>query len=774
MDRPIRVLVLEDDLAFRDVLEELLQDRGYEVVAAGRGEEAVQLARNEPFDLIVADIRMEGMSGLDAIEQARELHPELGAIVISGYASEEETLRAVRLKVGGYLKKPFKMQDLLDRINEFVTRRAVELRQASELERARRALAWSFEGLGHLGEQLHAGRVLRAADLAEGIGRQLGLGGDMPQQLRWAAILHQLDHLMALKMPERVVDGLHVLPGLRASMQKSEDAAAFAAQLCRRLEPQEGLPSAEALELEQPLREAYHRLVTEGEAGPVEQQARAGLVRLGRALEQAGDFAGATLAYEEAADGAGGEAIQALLGLARLAVAQGQREGLEESIKSVLARAEQLGPVAQAMAELEATDILTRAGHPVANKLLARAIESLAAVKLHVPRASAVVRLANRAEVSAEAVEQALAVLADPNFLLEVFEQMAVVLPELLEYAARTEHMPAAKLAARFVRDYPQEATRALRGGRLTAAARGLVLTSLEGHQDAPADLVEVLGDDPDPELRARALRLASGSAAPPIVRVYSLGPIELFLGEHRVDEKAWKSQKIKYLFWFLAAHNQPVVVDAIMEEFWPGPLENARHNLNTSVSSVRRCLKGDSDGGLDPVLREKDTLALNPELPLWHDLDELEKAHQQALACLEAGKTEQAMAHFSRVARLYRGPYLEGCYMDWAVARRTSVEHLAADALERLIASRLEVGRHREALEYSIRLLEVRPDNQEAHHFKMLAHLGLGEPEQAIKQFEACQKMLANLYDMEPTTELLRTYHRARYGLSDSPSWIG
>ena len=85
MSKKVRILVLEDDDEMRELLADVLTGRGYEVVAAGGGEEALGLARQERFDLIVADIRMEGMTGLDAIERAQEHQPNMGSLVTVSY-----------------------------------------------------------------------------------------------------------------------------------------------------------------------------------------------------------------------------------------------------------------------------------------------------------------------------------------------------------------------------------------------------------------------------------------------------------------------------------------------------------------------------------------------------------------------------------------------------------------------------------------------------------------------------------------------------------------
>ena len=88
MTGPARILILEDDETLRAVIERVLKRQGYQVVAAARGEEAIERARGERFDLIVADIRMDGLNGLDAIEQTQQLQPDIGSIAGGGRYDE--------------------------------------------------------------------------------------------------------------------------------------------------------------------------------------------------------------------------------------------------------------------------------------------------------------------------------------------------------------------------------------------------------------------------------------------------------------------------------------------------------------------------------------------------------------------------------------------------------------------------------------------------------------------------------------------------------------
>jgi DNA-binding SARP family transcriptional activator len=286
-----------------------------------------------------------------------------------------------------------------------------------------------------------------------------------------------------------------------------------------------------------------------------------------------------------------------------------------------------------------------------------------------------------------------------------------------------------------------------------------------------PESLLELLQQDPDPEVRRAmvSLRAQGGGEALPVLRVYSMGQLEVSLGDRRLDERAWKTQKTKYLFARLAYQwPRPVSVDRIMAELWPDSDEdNSRRNLNTAVSTARKCLKS---GRLDPLVRTADTLGLNPDQPLWHDVRELESASEAGRKCLEGGRVEEAMSHFGRVARLYRGPYLEGCYMDWANERQMALETAGVRALEQLCSHRQGQHRYREALEYALRLLLLQADHPTGHQAVMASYMGLEQHEKAVSHYESYRNRLLREGEEEPPMELTRLYQMARYGFVQGP----
>lgn len=111
-----KILVVEDDESMNEVLAETLEDEGHEVSSVFNGQAALQRVRNNRFDLVVTDVRLPGLDGVETLSQIREEDPSVKCIVITGYASADTPIRAIRLKVDDYLFKPFSLEYFLNSV----------------------------------------------------------------------------------------------------------------------------------------------------------------------------------------------------------------------------------------------------------------------------------------------------------------------------------------------------------------------------------------------------------------------------------------------------------------------------------------------------------------------------------------------------------------------------------------------------------------------------------------------------------------------------------
>lgn len=113
-----RIIVVEDDKSMNDILVETLHDDGHQVTTAFSGPEAIEACKSQQYDLLITDVRLPGIDGVETIERIKRVHPEIKCIVITGYASEDTPVRAIRLNVSDYLFKPFSLAYFLNSVTK--------------------------------------------------------------------------------------------------------------------------------------------------------------------------------------------------------------------------------------------------------------------------------------------------------------------------------------------------------------------------------------------------------------------------------------------------------------------------------------------------------------------------------------------------------------------------------------------------------------------------------------------------------------------------------
>jgi two-component system NtrC family response regulator len=135
MTLPFRILVVDDQAAQRELITGFLRKQNFEAIAAESGEKALDKFRREPFDLVLTDMKMPGMSGLELLAALRTMNPEATVIVVTAYGTVETAVAAVKAGAADYLTKPVNLEELLYRIEQVKERRRllsenVELREA--------------------------------------------------------------------------------------------------------------------------------------------------------------------------------------------------------------------------------------------------------------------------------------------------------------------------------------------------------------------------------------------------------------------------------------------------------------------------------------------------------------------------------------------------------------------------------------------------------------------------------------------------------------------
>jgi two-component system response regulator HydG len=129
-----RILLIDDDPGVRDSMERTLRAAGYAVQSAANGEEGLQMARGGAFDVILSDMRMPGISGLDILRKLRDGRVDSAFIIMTGFGTVDTAVEAMKLGAVDFVQKPFFRDELLMRVRSASERRQLA-RQVDLLQR---------------------------------------------------------------------------------------------------------------------------------------------------------------------------------------------------------------------------------------------------------------------------------------------------------------------------------------------------------------------------------------------------------------------------------------------------------------------------------------------------------------------------------------------------------------------------------------------------------------------------------------------------------------
>ncbi|CAN5891263.1 sigma-54 dependent transcriptional regulator [soil metagenome] len=129
-----RILLIDDDPDVRASIERMLRGGGYAVQSAGSGEEGFALARHGAYDVILSDMRMPGLSGLDILRKLRDVRVDTAFIIMTGFGTVDTAVEAMKLGAVDFVQKPFFRDELLMRVRSASERRQLA-RQVDLLQR---------------------------------------------------------------------------------------------------------------------------------------------------------------------------------------------------------------------------------------------------------------------------------------------------------------------------------------------------------------------------------------------------------------------------------------------------------------------------------------------------------------------------------------------------------------------------------------------------------------------------------------------------------------
>jgi len=118
MSAKIKLLVVDDEVQFLNSIAQRLELRGFEVTKATNGQDGVEAARRDKFDLALLDLKMPGIDGKQVLELVKKEHKYLEVIILTGHGSFESAVECTRLGAYNYLSKPYELDKLIELLKE--------------------------------------------------------------------------------------------------------------------------------------------------------------------------------------------------------------------------------------------------------------------------------------------------------------------------------------------------------------------------------------------------------------------------------------------------------------------------------------------------------------------------------------------------------------------------------------------------------------------------------------------------------------------------------
>lgn len=121
-----KVLVVDDEDDFRETIVKRLKGRNLDATGVASGEEALNVMAQEGFDVVVLDVRMPGMDGIEALKEMKKRWPLTEVIMLTGHASVESGIQGMQLGAFDYVMKPVPLDELLDKMRQAYERKRIQ------------------------------------------------------------------------------------------------------------------------------------------------------------------------------------------------------------------------------------------------------------------------------------------------------------------------------------------------------------------------------------------------------------------------------------------------------------------------------------------------------------------------------------------------------------------------------------------------------------------------------------------------------------------------
>jgi two-component system response regulator PilR (NtrC family) len=170
----MRILIIDDEEVLRDVLQAVLEREGFEVILAATGEEGLSIIDTDEVDLVILDMMLPGISGIETLRSIKETHPHLGVIIITAYSSIDGAIEAMKQGAYHYVPKPFKNEEVV-----LTVKKALEQRRLSrENERLQNELSEKYAFNNIIGKSEAMRKVFELIRLAAPSRSNILIGGE--------------------------------------------------------------------------------------------------------------------------------------------------------------------------------------------------------------------------------------------------------------------------------------------------------------------------------------------------------------------------------------------------------------------------------------------------------------------------------------------------------------------------------------------------------------------------------------------------------------------
>lgn len=807
----MNILLLDDDPLITKGLAKALKREGYTVFTAQKPSEAVAVASDELIDLLVCDVRMPESDGLEALGNLRRLQGGMRCIIITGYASDDAPIRAVKSGVDDYLLKPFTTEVLLKSVRQSLALRRMEKRSQTDkaaLKRHYLQLVATLVNLFLSRDSYFRDHVLKVASLATDLAVEMGLKEGALDRLELAALLHDVglatvDRQLLLKADpleeaERILLTQHPQAAARQLLSGVSDLNSVIHVIEHLRENYDGSGHPNGLRGENipvesrilRVAEAYDSLTSDRPQRPAVSAAEAvaqlekesgsvfdpGVVALCAALAQESrDLTDPSKLFSRSTGSSDrNDKIRSLLTLANLLQESGT---VNEAARAYEQVSELLGaeesPELQTTLEIGKAQTALRSGSkPQALRWAASAKHLLQQQKAPSPRAALdlarVYLQLSRNDVVAELLSLCPFPGAAQEEMRRVSLRLAYVTGDKEKFL--TEFPQWWSDGAAIVGLSPGDAREAcgvllaaMRFEPLEAQARAGLAGLVERYAHLRSLVVSRLPEGTDAGFLPQQSAEVTGAAPAEekaVVEIRMLGALQVRIGNNSIPPKGWATRKARELFALLAYHGRPLAASKLAETLWPHGGDKVKTNLHTTVSRVRKALRQAAGEEIAPLQSDGDFYLLNPDLSTWCDVHEFEKlARVATMGSAEGSLSQNKEQAALKALSLYQGDFLEGVWEDWTFQPRTNLAETWFSVQIRLSEHYQAEKNHKAAENCYLEMLGRDACREEAHMGLIRSHLAQGRKDQAVGAYHQYVEVLKRELNVEPSPEVKRLY---------------